>query len=191
MCRMGLGVASIYRTTTRPRGMGRRLRRGLHSVLAAWLEVGDDGWSPGGALRSECGPRGGGMRSGGACALSGRGGGLNGERWLWCVGRRTGMSVVFPGSWRSGGRGLRSRGGVCTRAGCDTRARARHGAVALGAGIARWSTAGPGSRRGQWVAVRCWLPPRHGERGGDGLLQRGKVWSASMSSGWHGMAARG
>ena len=78
---------------------------------------------------------------------------------------------------------MRPRGGLCERGQSALWGRHWHGAVALGAVCARWSTAALGSGKGQEVAVSSWLPPRYGERGGDGLLRRGKVWPATMPSG--------
>src|SRR4051812_4751636 len=114
----GWGWPPFIGSMARPRGMGRRRWRHGYGLLAAWVRLAIDGRSPGDALVLECARRGGGNRLGTCGALRGRGGVFDDERWLWGTGRRTGVSRVFLGSWRSGRHGLRSRGGMCTRAGC-------------------------------------------------------------------------
>ena len=177
---MVLGRAPFIGSTLRPSGMGGRRWRYGYGELAAWLGMAIDGRSPGGALVLQCVRRGGGMRSGRGGALRGRSGCVHGERWLWGFGRRTEVSGVFSRSRQSGGRGLVPRGGRCERGQCALCGRRRHGSVALGAGSSLWSMAALGSGKGQRGAVRRWLPPRHGEGRGSGLLRWLQGWPARV-----------
>jgi len=156
------GSSPFIGSTARPRGMGRRQWRHGYGLLEAWLRLAIDGRSPGDALELKCAYRGGGKWSGTRGALRGRGGELQGERWLRGTGGETNMSGGLLGWWGACWRAVRARGGRVAwerRLLCSAR---RHGRQRRGRSVPGCSGRCLRARAGREGAVRHGLHARQG-----------------------------